>query len=1244
MRRVSFTLALALLVAMAMLPLGLSAQQGSSGQAADRAALAKARAQLRDVEVDAATIAALRARRDGPVKIVVELSDAPVVRAVASAREAGQPQANAVAAGQAQLNQINRAQTSLLQRVRSLDANAQVIYQTQRVFNGIALKVSSQAALRIARLPGVARIYPLQTHERSNASSVPLIGAPDVWQAVAGATGKGISIAIIDTGIDYTHANFGGSGNAADYEANDPTVITDTVSMANFGPGGASKVVGGYDFAGDNYNASDPDLDIPAPDPDPIDCNGHGSHVAGSAAGYGVNPDFTTYTGSYTGTIDFSSLYIGPGVAPEADLYALKVFGCEGSTDVVVEAIEWAVDPNGDGDLSDRLDVINMSLGSIFGPNGGPDAIASDNAALAGVIVVAAAGNAGDTHYVVDSPSTSSYAISVASSVDAVTVADGIGVQVGATAPITEPAAFSVLYDWKNSAPVTGELVYIPSDGTPNGPNTGCSPYTDAQKNLINGKVLLLDWTEPSCGGSIARTGNATAAGAIGVVIADDADPFDLLISGSDTVPSVSVPFQVGADLKAALETDTVTVTFDYALRNSVRMTNPAEVDTASSFTSRGPRVGDSALKPDIAAPGQTIFSTAVGTGGEGTSINGTSMSTPHMAGVMALLRQLNPDLNVPQLKALAMNTATNDVFGLVGGGQPNQSVQRVGTGRVNVPHAAETSTIVYNSEQPELVSLSFGALEVTEAISLTKTLTVSNLGDSAASYRVNFTPSTQIPGVSYVVSPTTVNVPTGGTATISVELRADPALMRHIPDPLLQPVQLQLPRHYISEASGLVKLFNQAPTNFTAHLTGYHEVPPTGSEITGSATFTLDPNSGQVEYEITFNNDITLLDGVGSHLHRAAAGANGPVIVPLLPAGTYAAGTYTGTVTLPAADIPLLQSGGVYANFHTEAFPGGEIRGQLVPADVEELRVGVYSTARPASQMSAATETVRVGDTLSTTIELTGTGLLTGLNPPTDYVSFGTAFELQYTSGVDAPAAYANADLSHVGVMVDQGDPANPYVYFGIATHGDHSTPSLADAEFDIYIDTNEDGEDDFLLVNLDLGLANDLDPVDEFVSVLIDLETGDGIVADFINVIPAAPIQQGGDTLIGGDTALFNNNVMVLSVALEDLGLGVGNTDFDYQIVTYSPVDFVPIELSERMSYDAANPGIDLIDTPNTIFGVGFADLPGTSLSFNFDEAGFKAARSKGIMLFHHHNTRGSRVEVINVNPTLYIPMAAQ
>ena len=149
------------------------------------------------------------------------------------------------------------------------------------------------------------------------------------------------------------------------------------------------RVKGGIDLVGDDYNADD-DSDnyqpIPHPDPNPLDCNGHGSHVSGSVGGSGVLASGATYTGPYdASTISANSWTVGPGVAPKVDLYGVRVFGCLGSTDVTVDAIEWAVE--------NEMDVINMSLGSAFGSKDDPSAVASTNAAKAGVVVVTSAGN-----------------------------------------------------------------------------------------------------------------------------------------------------------------------------------------------------------------------------------------------------------------------------------------------------------------------------------------------------------------------------------------------------------------------------------------------------------------------------------------------------------------------------------------------------------------------------------------------------------------------------------------------------------------------------------------------------------------------------------------------------------------------------------------------------------------------------------------------------------------------------------
>jgi len=260
------------------------------------------------------------------------------------------------------------------------------------VANALRVRIGRNQIESLRQVPGVVAVRPIVTHKRMNVTSVPRIGAPVAWTGPSGVHGEGVKVGIIDTGIDYTHKDFGGPGTVDAYQA---ALAVDTVPAdpALFGPS-APKVKGGTDLVGDDYDAEgDAAAATPHPDPNPLDCNGHGSHVAGTAAGFGVLANGTTFSGPYDqSTYINRSFTIGPGVAPKADLYAVRVFGCKGSSDVVTEAIDWAVDND--------MDAINMSLGSPFGDDNSADALAADNAMKAGVVVVMAAGNEGNIPYI----------------------------------------------------------------------------------------------------------------------------------------------------------------------------------------------------------------------------------------------------------------------------------------------------------------------------------------------------------------------------------------------------------------------------------------------------------------------------------------------------------------------------------------------------------------------------------------------------------------------------------------------------------------------------------------------------------------------------------------------------------------------------------------------------------------------------------------------------------------------------
>ncbi len=648
---------------------------------------------------------------------------------------------------------------------------------------------------------------------------MPFIGAPQVWTSTpdvpAGLRGHGLRIGIIDTGIDYVHGTFGGSGLLADYQqaAADSTAWT---TNPRSGPGRfpTAKVVGGWDFAGDDYSAGVPAQATPHPDPNPMDCNGHGSHVAGTAAGYGVTAAGATYTGAYNATDPYSTApRIGPGVAPEASLYALRVFGCGGSTALTAQAIDWAIDPDGDGDFSDHLDVINMSLGSNYGGPSDLSAEASDAAARAGVVVVASAGNSGDTYFVAGSPGASGRTISVANVTD-----PGSGAYVQVTAPPSVAGNYSAgtaafgppVVD----APVSGDLVLV-DDGTVS-VTDGCqAPFVNAA--AVAGHIALID--RGTCTFK-TKTLNAQTAGAIAVVIANNAagDPpglgDDATIVTPITIPTVSVTQATGASLKTALGTGTVTLAF------------VAGGDSINSSSSRGPTNAlPIRLKPDVAAPGTSIPSAQSGRvctgvapssgcivsnptgyipGNAVLNISGTSMAAPHVAGLMALVREAHPDWTVERLKALVMNYSLHDIFVSPGGIGAQIGAGRVGAGRVDAVLAAQGPLIALNADEPGLVSVSFDG-EVAGTVARSRRVRVENHASQPYHLALGLQTSVAAPGVTFSLGASTLDVPAGGFSTFEVVMTADATQMKLAPDPSVAATQGGLARHRLAEAASYV-------------------------------------------------------------------------------------------------------------------------------------------------------------------------------------------------------------------------------------------------------------------------------------------------------------------------------------------------------------------------------------------------------------------------------------------------------
>jgi subtilisin family serine protease len=686
-----------------------------------------------------------------PVQVMVQLGTDPVAVQVADAKKHGKSLSNAQ---QDSIRKQIKAQQDGLKS--SLSARgARVIAQLQSAYNGIQVQVARNQISDLASIPGVVGVHAVRTFTvgPKNVNGIPFVHAPTAWSYDF--TGKGVKIADIDTGIDYTHADFGGPGTTAAYEAAHAN-STAAPDPALVGPA-APKVKGGYDFVGDDYDAGDP-TSVPQPDPNPLDCNGHGTHTAGTVAGDGILSDGTTYSGPYdSNTVASHDWNVGPGVAPQADIYAYRVFGCSGSSNVVDLAIDRAV--------ADHVDVITMSLGSDLGGVDDPTTVAAENAAAAGITVVAAAGNAGPSGYMVSSPSTGPHVLSVAALDGSLPEYPGaeLALSSGGTVDTIDANGADI-----PSGPLPVKVLKTSTGGI----SLGCDPAEYA------GTAGMLVVTKRGTCARVARAVFGQKAGAAAVLMVNSdgtLPPYEGPITGNpDTGEQydVTIPFLgaagTAANVSALLAADGGTTTLT---AKSVPNTGYQKV---ASFSSAGPSNPDSAAKPEVIAPGVSVASAGNGTGNGFVIESGTSMATPMTAGTAALVKEAHPDWTGTQIKAAIENTADPSL-------NIGYTVRKAGAGAVQADDA--TTTTVLATTPDGLDSLAFGYVPGTGDYSATKSFTLRNTGTSAVTYSLAAqADSVGLRGGNDSVSPTTVTVAAGGTQDVSVTLSYSAAAFAALP------------------------------------------------------------------------------------------------------------------------------------------------------------------------------------------------------------------------------------------------------------------------------------------------------------------------------------------------------------------------------------------------------------------------------------------------------------------------------
>lgn len=576
--------------------------------------------------------------------------------------------------------------------VTAREMGAEVIGQSE---HAVVVRDADETKLR--QVPGVKAVYPVIEGIFLLDRALDRSGIPAVWNMALGQAngGRGMRIAIMDSGIEATH----------------PAFLTSDLTV----PEGFPKVRAESDrgltsnkiIVVRNYQ----DLQG-VRTPSGVDRDGHGTSTAGTAAG-----------GLQTSPRGMLS-----GAAPGAQLGIYKIGptanGGFWTSDALVLALDDAI--------ADGMDVINMSIGFGFGAPLGASPITSaiERAEKAGIIVIGAAGNSGPDANTIGSVSTTAAMLQVgAVSNDRIF---GSSARVEGQNPLIGVAGSNST----DSAPVTGPLL----DTSTLGNAEGCASYP---AGALAGRIAFV--ARGTCLFE-DKLNRAAAAGALAVLLYNHLEGQLAFQAGAGaaTLPSFMLGNADGLALKARLrESDGLPTILEFR-------SGPVLVDgnRVASFSSRGP-APDLMIRPDVSAVGETVylptqskFPTGEIFAANGyTTLNGTSFSAPIAAGAAAVLKSLRPGLTAAQYRSLLVNTAAP----ILRDGKvvrPQQS----GAGLLNL----EAAAVAVTTANP--VSLTFSASSGT--VDATRILTFDNLADEAdrLTFRVEPLEGTAVPVVAPAV------------------------------------------------------------------------------------------------------------------------------------------------------------------------------------------------------------------------------------------------------------------------------------------------------------------------------------------------------------------------------------------------------------------------------------------------------------------------------------------------------------
>ena len=712
--------------------------------------------------VRAATDRTSHETRSGLVSVIVKLDVAPLAtyKGGVSGLAPTSPQVTdkalnvKSAASKDYLAYVHEQQRDFESEAESIAPQSRVTHTYDLVYGGVSMLVPPDKLKELSRLDGVVSIQPDELRHVETDVTPQFIGATNLWQRLGGqgSAGEGVIVGVLDTGVWPEHPSFSDPDPLGKPYPAPPPPLSGTRQCefsggANPGPAFAcnNKLIGA-----DRFMATYDALVGLAPGEFTTarDDEGHGTHTSSTAAGNrGVA---ASIFGIPRGIVS--------GIAPRAHVIMYKVCGLQGcfSSDSAA-AVQKAI--------QDGVNVINFSISGGNNPYADPVSLAFLDAYNAGVFVAASAGNSGPGADTVAhrEPWTTSVAASTANRafLNSVTLSAGLNTLTltgtSLTPGISTPTPIVSAADAPDNDPFC-------ANATPDGAFTG--------------KIVVC---ERGAGiGRVQKGFDVLQRGAVGMVLYNNATNVTDVESDNHFLPASQIQFTDGQSLLAFLAANpgaTATITQGVA--------GAQQGDVMASFSSRGgPGQPLGISKPDITAPGVQILAgdtpqsvdLANGPNGElFQAIAGTSMSSPHIAGSAALLKDLYPTWTPGQIKSALMTTAKDQGVVKEDGVTPATPFDD-GSGRVdlrNAPDAGLTfdeSGANYISLRNQLYRSNYPSLYIPDMPGIVK---VQRTVKNALSHTETWKLKAKSPQDLTITVPGTLTLAAGASATFDITVDA---------------------------------------------------------------------------------------------------------------------------------------------------------------------------------------------------------------------------------------------------------------------------------------------------------------------------------------------------------------------------------------------------------------------------------------------------------------------------------------